>query len=103
MQRLVFRCKNINLLDTYHFVETVLVYYVHKIYIYIYIYICNALFFSSSSCWTTPITSTTLVTVAASHSSFGNYTYFADSNGTITESQPALLTGMPCDMCFIEC
>ena len=60
-------------------------------------------YFSSSSYWTTPITSTTLVTVAASHSSFGNYTCFADSNGTITESQPALLTGMPCDVCFIEC
>ena len=60
-------------------------------------------YFSSSSYWTTPITSTTLVTVAVSHSSFGNYTCFADSNGTITESQPALLTGMPCDVCFIEC
>ena len=44
---------------------------------------CDVLF-SSSSYWTTPITSTTLVTVAAS-------------------SQPALLTGMPCDVCFIEC
>ena len=43
-------------------------------------------YFSSSSYWTTPITSTTLVTVAASHSSFGNYTCFADSNNTITES-----------------
>ena len=77
--------------------------YIKKIYIYIYIYMYVMPYFSSSSYWTTPITSTTLVTVAASHSSFGNYTCFADSNGTITESQPARLTGMPCDMCFIEC
>ena len=48
--------------------------------------------------WTTPIANSDFdantITVTASHSSFGNYTCFADSNGTIAESQPALLTGM---------
>ena len=50
--------------------------------------------------WTTPIANsdfdTNTITVTASHSSFGNYTCLADSNGTIAESQPALLTSMPC-------
>ena len=48
--------------------------------------------------WTTPIANTTFdtytITVNASHSTFGNYTCFADSNGTVVESQTALLTGM---------
>ena len=52
--------------------------------------------------WTTPITNsdfnTSTITVTASHSSFGNYTCMADSNGTIVESQPSLLTGMSCDV-----
>ena len=54
--------------------------------------------------WTTPITNsdfnTSTITVTASHSSFGNYTCMADSNGTIVESQPALLTGVSCDVYF---
>ena len=48
--------------------------------------------------WTTPIANTIFdtntITVTASHSSFGNYICFADSNGTIAESHPAILTGM---------
>ena len=48
--------------------------------------------------WTTPIANsdfdTYIIAVIASHSTFGNYTCFADSNGTIAETQPAFLTGM---------
>ena len=53
--------------------------------------------------WTTPITNsdfnTSTITITASHSSFGNYTCMADSNGTVVVSPPALLTGMPCNVC----
>ena len=46
--------------------------------------------------WTTPNPnnfSTNIISFTASYSDFGNYTCMADSNGTITTSQPALLTG----------
>ena len=47
--------------------------------------------------WTTPIANsdfnTSTITITASHSSFGNYTCMATSNGTIATSQPALLIG----------
>ena len=55
--------------------------------------------------WTTPIANsdfnTSTITITASHSSFGNYTCMATSNGTIVVSPPALLTGMPCDVCVL--
>ena len=47
--------------------------------------------------WSTPIPNTdfntSTITILVDHSYYGNYTCFAESNGTITESQPALLTG----------
>ena len=47
--------------------------------------------------WITPIANnnlnTSTITITASHSSFGNYTCMATSNGTIATSQPALLIG----------
>ena len=58
---------------------------------------CNAVAFPAPSySWSTPnpnmvITST--ITVIVLYSDFGNYTCMATSNGTVVESQPALLTG----------
>ena len=47
--------------------------------------------------WTTPIPNTdfntSTITIIVEYSYYGNYTCFAESNGTIAESQPALLTG----------
>ena len=48
--------------------------------------------------WTTPIPNsdfdTSTITILVNYSYFGNYTCFAESNGTIATSQPALLTGV---------
>ena len=47
--------------------------------------------------WSTPIPNmdfnTSTITIVVDYSYFGNYTCFAESNGTITTSLPALLTG----------
>ena len=47
--------------------------------------------------WSTPIPNTDFntgtITILVDYSYFGNYTCFAESNGTIAESLPALLTG----------
>ena len=47
--------------------------------------------------WTTPIPNSDLntgtITILVDFSYYGNYTCFAESNGTVAESQPALLTG----------
>ena len=58
---------------------------------------CNAMAFPAPSySWSTPNTNdfnTSTISFIASYSSFGNYTCMATSNGTVVESQPALLTG----------
>ena len=64
----------------------------------IVMFICIAVAFPSPLYrWTTPIANsdfnTSTITITASHSSFGNYTCMATSNGTIATSQPALLIG----------
>ena len=55
--------------------------------------------------WTTPIPNTdfntSTITIVVEHSYYGNYTCFAESNGTIAESQPALLTGSY--VCYVMC
>ena len=47
--------------------------------------------------WTTPIPNsdfnTGTITILVDFSDYENYTCFAESNGTVAESQPALLTG----------
>ena len=70
----------------------------------IVMFTCIAIAFPSPLySWITPIANsdfnTSTITITASRSSFGNYTCIATSNGTIATSQPALLTGMPCDVC----
>ena len=59
---------------------------------------CEAIAFPAPSySWSTPNTNseftTSTISVIAEHSSFGNYTCIVNSNGTIVESQPAVLTG----------
>ena len=58
---------------------------------------CNAVAFPAPSySWSTPNPNnfnTSTITFMASYSDFGNYTCMATSNGTVVESQPALLTG----------
>ena len=58
---------------------------------------CNAIAFPAPSySWSTPNPNdfnTSTISFIASYSSFGNYTCMATSNGTVVESQPALLTG----------
>ena len=62
---------------------------------------CGAIAFPAPSySWSTPIpnsdfnTSTITVIIFMAISYYGNYTCMANSNGTVVESQPALLTGM---------
>ena len=47
--------------------------------------------------WSTPIPNTdfntSTITILVDYSYYGNFTCFAESNGTIAESLPALLTG----------
>ena len=58
---------------------------------------CNAIAFPAPSySWSTPNINdfnTSTISFRALYSSFGNYTCVATSNGTIVESQPAILTG----------
>ena len=58
---------------------------------------CNAIAFPAPSySWSTPNTddfNTSIISFIALYSSFGNYTCMATSNGTVVESQPALLIG----------
>ena len=63
---------------------------------------CNAIALPAPSySWSTPNTNdfntsdfnTSTIDFIASHSNFENYTCMATSNGTVVESQPALLTG----------
>ena len=58
---------------------------------------CNAVAFPAPSySWSTPNSNdfnTSTITFIALYSDFGNYTCMATSNGTVVESQPALLTG----------
>ena len=57
---------------------------------------CNAIALPAPSySWSTPNTNdfnTSTINSIASHSDLGNYTCMATSNGTVVESQPALLT-----------
>ena len=59
---------------------------------------CNVVAFPAPSYkWSTPNPNdydTNTITFNVSYSSFGHYTCMATSNGTVVESQPALLTGM---------
>ena len=59
---------------------------------------CTAIAFPSPVYnWSTPIPNThfntSTITILVDYSYYGNYTCFAESNGTIAESLPALLTG----------
>ena len=58
---------------------------------------CNATAFPAPSySWSTPNPNdfnTSTISFTVSYSDFGNYTCMATSNGTVVESQPALLTG----------
>ena len=59
---------------------------------------CTAIAFPAPSySWSTPIPNsdfnTSTITILVDYFYYGNYTCFAESNGTIAESQPALLTG----------
>ena len=60
---------------------------------------CTAIAFPAPSYnWSTPIPNgdfnTSTITILVDYSYYGNYTCFAESNGTIAASQPALLTGI---------
>ena len=58
---------------------------------------CNATGLPAPSYnWSTPNTddfNTSTISFIVQHFSYGNYTCMATSNGTVVESQPALLTG----------